>query len=96
MTLLELLEPLAELLEPRIVHVLAQAARDLDLDLLGLLARVRSAEDRLEQVGVEDERLEIVANRIDVDVLVDQLDRLRPEDVPERACRCPVDGLTDS
>ena len=46
------------------------------------LLRVGRAHHRLEQLGVEHERLEVVAHRIDVDVLVDELDGLRAERVP--------------
>ena len=66
----------------------AGAAADLDLDLLGLLVRSGDAEHGLEQVGVEDQRVEVVADRVDMDVLVDQLDRLGAERVPEQLARC--------
>ena len=87
MSFLQVLEPLAELLEPRIVQALAEPPRDLDLDLLRLLVGIRGAQHGFEQVGVEHERLEVVADGIDVDVLVDQLDRLRPERVPQKLAR---------
>ena len=94
----QLLEPLAELLEARVVPTCLRRRRDdLDLDLLGLLVRIGRPEHRLEQVGVEDERLEVVADRVDVDVLVDELDRLGAEHVPEQLARAArrLDRLVD-
>ena len=61
----------------------AKRRDELDLDLLGLL-RVGVREHRLEQIGVQHQRLEVVADGVDMDVLVDQLDRLGPERVPEQ------------
>ena len=59
---------------------------ELDLDLLGLL-RVGVRQHRLEQIGVEHERVQVVADGVDVDVLVDQLDGLGAERVPEQLAR---------
>ena len=86
----------ASALKRGVAQVLAQPAGDLDLDLLGLLLRVGRAQDGLEQVGVEDQRVEVVADRVDVDVLVDELDGLRRRARARAACPVPVDGLTDS
>ena len=75
--LAQLLEPLAELDEARIAGVLAQPVEDLDLDLLRLL-RVGIEEQVLEHVGVEHDRVEVVADRVHVDMLVDELDVFAP------------------
>ena len=52
---------------------------------LAFLLGIRRAQHGFEQVGVEDERLQVVADGVDVDVLVDQLDRLRAQGVPEQS-----------
>ena len=85
---LQVLEPLASALNCGSPHALAQAGGELDLDLLGLLVGIRSAEHRLEQLGVQDQRVEVVADGVDVDVLVDQLDRLRRRARARAACPC--------
>ena len=54
-------------------------------DLLRLLIRVRVSERRLEQFGIENQGVEIIAHGIDVYVLVDQFDGLRAESVPQEA-----------
>ena len=55
---------------------------------LAFLSGSGVAEHRLEQLGVQDQRLEVVADRVDVDVLVDQLDRLRRRARARAACPC--------
>jgi len=88
----QVFKALAELFESWVVCAVAQAPGDLDLDLLRLLVRVRCAKHSFEQVGVEHQGLQVVPDRVDVDVLVDEIDRLRPEDVPEELAR-PGRGL---
>src|SRR5262245_12392007 len=97
MTLPQIIEPLPQLPEPRIVLTATQPPGDLDLDLLGLLVRIRGAKYRFEQVGVEDERVEIVPNSVNVHMLMDEFDRLRPQDVPEELPRPSrrLNGLVD-
>ena len=63
----------------------AQPSRQLDGDLLRLLLRVRIPQRRLEQFGIENQGLEVIAHGIDVYVLVDQLDGLRAEALPQEA-----------
>ena len=62
---------------------------------LRLLAGFGVLEDVLQHLGVQDQRLEVVAHRLDVDVLVDQFDGLGA-----RACQSslplPLGGFTDS
>src|SRR5580765_7055721 len=85
MTLFEGFEPLPELFETRVVQTLSKPSGDLDLDLPRLLAGVRRTEHRFQEVGIEHERLEVVADGVHVHVLVNQLDRLRPKGVPQKA-----------
>ena len=60
--------PLAERAKAGIVQVFAQAVGDLDLDLLRFLLGVRRAEYGVQNVGVEHQRVQIVADSVDVDV----------------------------
>jgi hypothetical protein len=60
------LEALAQRPEARVLRALAQPLGDLDFNLLSFGARVGRAEHRLEQVRVENQRLEVVAHRIDM------------------------------
>ena len=83
----KLFEPLAEGAEPGFVLVFAETARDLDLDLLRLLVAVGRAEHRVQYVGVEHEGLQVVADGVDVDVPVDEVDGLGAEGVPEELAR---------
>lgn len=59
----------------------AGAAGDLDLDLHDLLVGI--LQQVVHHVGVHDERLEVVANSLNGDVLVDEVDGLG-EGVPEK------------
>ena len=83
----QLLEPLAERAKAGIVQVFAQAVGDLDLDLLRLLVGVGRAKHRVQHVGVEHQRFQIVADSVNVDVPVDEVDGLRAEGVPEELAR---------
>ena len=65
-------ESFGELPEAGVVHVFAQALGDFDLDLLGLFAGVGAVEEGFDEVGVEDDVVEVVAHGVDVDVLVEQ------------------------
>ncbi len=56
-------EPLAQLLESRVCRRVPQPRGELDLDLLGLLLGVRVSQHRFEQVGVQNQGVEIVADR---------------------------------
>ena len=68
--------------------VLAQPGDELDLDLLGLASGSPVVTELLQDVGVQHQRLQVVAHRFDVDVLVDQLDGLGAERVPEQLAVC--------
>ena len=83
MLLPQRLEPLAERPKARIVQMLAEAAGDLDLYLLRLPVGIWRAEHRFQQVRVEHELLQIIADGVDVHVAVDEIDGLRAEGVPE-------------
>jgi hypothetical protein len=83
----QVLQALAQRLEFRIPRMLPEAARQLDRDFLGLLFRVRVAEDRFEQSGIQNQCIEVVADRVDMDVLVDQLDGLGAQPMPEEPPR---------
>ena len=48
------------------------------------LARLNVFEEVLQHLRVEDQRLQVVTHRLDVDVLVDEFDRLGPQGVPEQ------------
>src|SRR5665213_404324 len=65
--------------------MLAQTGSELDRDLLALPGGIRRAEDRFEQISVQDKRVQVVADRLDMDVLVNQFNRLRAKPVPEQA-----------
>ena len=87
MLLPQCFEPLPEGAETGVVQVFAEAVGDLDLDLLRLLVGVRRAEHCVQHVGVEHQRLQVVADGVDVDVPVDEIDGLGAERVPEKlAC----------
>ena len=51
---------------------------------LAFLFGIRAARDCLEQVGVEHQRLEVVADGVHMHVLVDELDGLGAERVPKQ------------
>ena len=85
--LAQLFEPLAEGAEPGFVLVFAETARDLDLDLRRLLVGVGRAEHRVQYVGIEHQGLQVVADGVDVDVPVDEVDGLGAERVPEELAR---------
>jgi hypothetical protein len=53
----------------------AQPALELDLDLLGLLW-VRVREHGLQQIRVQHQGVEVIPHRVDMHILVDQLDGL--------------------
>ena len=63
MALLECFEPLAKLLEARVVQTFSKPSRHLDLDLCRLLARVWRAKHRFKEVGIEHECVEIVLRK---------------------------------
>ena len=63
--------------------VLPKAGRYLNLDFFHLL-RIFQGADFLEDVGVHDQRLQVVANGFDVDVLVDEFEGLRAKCVPQQ------------
>ena len=69
MPVLQVLEALAQRLELRVPGVLAEAACQLDRDFLGLLFRVGVAEDCLQQLGIQNQRVEIIPHRIDMDLV---------------------------
>ena len=77
----DLLQTLPQRHEDRIVAVLPQARDDLDLQFFRFLLIV---DHLLQEVGVDDERIEIVAHGFDVDVFVDEVERLRAEGVPQQ------------
>ena len=64
--------------------MLLDALDELDFELLGLLLGFGRPEELFQDIRVHDERVEVVADDLDVDVLVDELDRLRAERVPEQ------------
>ena len=55
----------------------------LDRDCLGLLVGVWIAKDGFQQLCVQNQRIEIVANRIDVNILMNQCDDLDSKAMPE-------------
>ena len=77
------IESFRQLLELGVAAVPAQPALELDLDLLGLL-RVGIREHGLQQIGVQHQGVEVIPHGVDVDVLVDQLDGLGPQRMPDQ------------
>ena len=64
---------------------------------LAFLLRVGRAQHGLEQFGVQHDLVQVVADGVDVDVLVDQLDGLGAQRVPEQPARAGgrLDGDVD-
>ena len=62
----QLFQPLTECTKARVVQVSTETLGDSDLDLLRFLLRIRRAEHGVQHVGVEHQRLQIVADRLDV------------------------------
>ena len=83
----QVFQPFAEGTKARIVQVSAEPLGDSDLDLLRPLLRVCRAEHGVEHVGVEHQRLQVIAHRLDVNVPVDEVDGLGAERVPEELAR---------
>jgi hypothetical protein len=71
----QLLQPLANLDEARVALVPVQAGDDLDFDLLGLL-RVGIVQELGQHVGVHHQRLQVIAHRLDVDVIEEVADEV--------------------
>ncbi len=84
MLLFECFEALAEFFEAWVAESVSEPAGDRDLDLFGLLFGVWGAEDGFEEIGVEYQRFEIVADLVDVDVLVDQRNGLGAEGMSDQ------------
>src|ERR1700686_4465983 len=82
-TLANLLQPFAQLDEAAVGGMLLDALDELDLQLLGLLLVVPLRDEVFEDVTVHHERLKIVADYLDMHVLVDELDSLCAQSVPE-------------
>src|SRR5438093_1305971 len=78
----QLLELFAESHEPRVTDMALQPMNDLDLDLLGSLG-IGRLKNLVEEVGVEDKGVEVVADRVNVNVFVYQVNGLGPQRVPE-------------
>ena len=79
---LEFLKALCEVLEARVVEMLSQPAGHLDLDFFALPLGVWRSEHGFEQVGIDDQRLQVVMNGIGVDVGVYEFDGLGTKAVP--------------
>ena len=64
--------------------MLAQAGNEANFDLMRALLRIGILEEAFEHLRIEHQRLEIIAHGLDVDVLVDELDSLRTERMPQQ------------
>ena len=64
-------------------EVLTQASDQLDLDFSGTLAGFSIRKNLFQDVCIKHQRLDVIAHRFEVDVLIDQLDGLGAERVPQ-------------
>ena len=83
-TLFQRFQPFGKLAEAGVVDVLPQALRYLDFNLFGLFSGIGRTQQRFDQIGVEHDVVEIIAHGFDMDILVNQINRLGPQGVPEQ------------
>ena len=84
MALLDLLQALTQGGELWMTKVFTQAGDQLDLDFPGVLAGLYVRKNLFQHTRIEHQRLNVVAHRFEVDVLVDQLDGLSAKRMPEQ------------
>ena len=84
MPLLNCLQALPELRELRIVPVLAKPGNDLNLDLARLLFRLSVAQNPFQYLRVHDQSIDIIPYRFHMNILIDELDCLRTQGMPEQ------------
>ena len=83
MSHLQVFESLAQCLELGIVQVLTEAAGDFYLYFLSLCCWIGCAQDRFQQIGIEDQGLQVVLNAFDHHVFVYQRDSLSTQSMPQ-------------
>ena len=59
--------------------MLSQPLSDFDLDFLRLFFWIRRTEHGLKKFGIQNERLKVITDVIDMNIFVNKLDRLRSE-----------------
>jgi hypothetical protein len=82
-TRLDLLQALAQGGELWMPVVFTQAGDQFDLDFPGALARLYVRQNLFQHLRIKHQRLEVIAHRFKVDVLVDELDGLGAQGVPQ-------------
>src|ERR1041385_1414109 len=84
MSVLYLFQPFPERGELGIAEVLPESSDKFDLDLFTLPGWVSGGEDFFEYLCVHDQSIDIISQRLHMDVLVDQLDSFGAQGVPEQ------------